>query len=272
MITVVIVFLMVVIQMHPLRFSRIVVPALAALLLAAAPSGTAASEANFGRVFTALDQAAPSAPGEAELEQSIAWIDIADDSDDAESFDFDHSLGYGITDLWQITLGLSTSGRIGAGQRCSGRFAGAGLEILRSLADPAESALGATAGLEACLGDDASSIGAKLFLEKISGRWDFVYNLEAATCSGGDDAGDGAVCQGLGASRLISRRVALGFEAKWELPVPDWSRTGRSALYAGPVAAVAGGGWWGTLAPLFRVDGPSDGPEATLTILFGLPL
>jgi hypothetical protein len=172
-------------------------------------------------------------------------------------------LEVGVTDRLQLGFYLSDWSTTRENGTTTSLWNNVAVEAIYNLTNPTTDFLGSALYGEVKLGDELFVLEAKLLLQKNVGPWTFAYNavVEAEWEGSGYDEEIGVFEQTAGISYEITPSFSLGVEAKHEIEYENWSGSGDSAIYVGPVAAWKNNRFFVAGTVLFQatdIDGESD--------------
>lgn len=247
--------------------------AVASVVLGLACGGALCPLRAHTRHFTYLYEATTSARGELELENWVTWTGSRAENAHFNGFAFRHEVEFGITDRFQLSLYAADWTYVDdpKNHQHGSRFQDAALEAIYQLSDPASDLIGSALYAELRGGDRFVELEAKLILEKDVGPWIFAYNATFEAEWEGEALREraGEFSQALGISRRFGRRFYAGAELLHEVDLPDWNRTARSVVAAGPNVGFRLGRWFATATPLFQLTRIASEPDFQTRLIIG---
>lgn len=227
------------------------------------------------RLFTYVYEATTMPKGAVEYEQWATWLTDKPDDSSFDRLDFRHELEWGLTDHLQLGLYLA-DWRYENGRSVDDdgvEYRDSALEVIYNLTSPVTDGVGMALYGEYKVGPDLQELEGKLIVQKNLGAVVLAYNaiLEAQwEQEGGRWEDNGQVAQTAGASYMLSPQFSLGAELLHEVPLPDWSESDPSVLYAGPNFSWRLGRWWVTITQFFQVTDEAGEPDFQTRLITGV--
>ena len=225
------------------------------------------------RRFTFVEESLHGAPpGHFEFEQWVTWAHGTRIDSGLDRIDFKHELEYGISDRLHFAIDIAEWHTTDESGDWHSKYDLTAAELKWRFADPRGEGLGVGFKTELGFGPHDIEWENVLILDKITGRWEFGYNLELQAGFEGEktfevEESELAVVQSLGASYEFEPTLFCGGEFVYEIP-PDWSWGDRQNFFIGPNVAVRGPDCALTTTAMFLADGEATAPEFQLRFLF----
>jgi hypothetical protein len=226
------------------------------------------------RHFTFTYEVTTADKGELELENWVTWQFHRgrDGAPNSHEFDFRHEFEYGITDRLQASLYFADwhiNDHLGGDDRA--HYDTAALEVIYRLSNPVTDLLGSAVYGEIRDGPELVELEGKILLQKNVGKWITAYNavLEGRWIGEHLEKREGEFAQTAAVSYEINPRFTVGAEALHEIALPNWDKTAKSVLWAGPNASVRFGHWYVTLTALARLSDNRDEPHVQTRLITG---
>jgi hypothetical protein len=226
------------------------------------------------RHFTFTYEVTTADKGELEMENWVTWQlhRGRDDAPDTHEFDFRHEFEYGITDRLQASLYFADwhiNDHPGSVDRV--HYDDAALEVIYRLSSPVTDFLGTAVYGEIRGGPELVELEGKILLQKNFGKWITAYNavLEGTWVGEHLEEREGEFAQTAAASYGINPHFTIGAEALHEIDIPNWDKTEKSVLWAGPNGSLRFGHWYVTVTTLARLSDNRDEPHIQTRLITG---
>lgn len=151
-----------------------------------------------GSTFTFVDQIEEVSEGEIQIEQQLMWSASKAEDHGYDDLEFGHEFEFGITDQFELELGVSWGYEDGDSVDDDGiDFRTVSLEAMYHLIVPDEDTFGLAVMGEIAGGDDLLELESEIIIQKPFGDWLFVWNgrLEAEWSEDGLSESDGGLAQ-----------------------------------------------------------------------------
>lgn len=195
-----------------------------------------------------------------------------DGEPNTNEFDFRHEFEYGITDRLQMSLYFADwhiNDHPDGDDRA--HYEDAALEMIYRFSDPVTDFVGSAVYGEIRGGPELVELEGKILLQKNFGKWIIAYNavLEGSWIGEHLEERKGEFSQTAGVSYEIDPRFTVGAEALHEIGIPNWDKTEKSVLWAGPNASVRFGHWYVTATALARLSDNREEPHVQTRLITG---
>jgi hypothetical protein len=218
------------------------------------------------RRFAVSYEATTSPAGTIEYEQHVLW----EHGKGFDSLKFRQEVEFGITDRFQLSAYLYDFGYDREDGHGKTTWKGSGLEAIYQLTDPNKSFIGSAIYGEAIMNDKELELEAKLILQKNFGPLTLVYNgIVEAHWEDGYKNTVGVLEQTIGLSYQLRPSFSVGVEAKHEVTFENWEHSGGNAVFVGPNVSFRKGGFFATVAGLFRASNVSGEPQIEVSTIMG---
>ncbi len=222
------------------------------------------------RLFTYSYEPETMPAGAMEFEQWItlrAGRNSAVGQENYNRWDLREELEYGVTDNYTVSLYLNTKSESFRDPATNDnesefKFEGISIENRYMVLNPADHAVGLSLYLEPRYSGEEAELEQKIILGQRHGNWKWAVNFTHATeWADNFHETEGELEASLGIAYNVTKRFAIGLEARDHNELPEYERWENTALYVGPVVSYKTENWWAALTVMPQVWGANWGGD-----------